>query len=543
MRNRTLILGLDGATWEIITPMVDQGHLPNLGRLMARGAWGVLKSSMPPISPVAWTSLVTGVNPGRHGIHDFVIRDPEKEGVDMKFLCGGDRRCDAVWRFLTLAGRTSVALNIPMTFPPEEIKGAMVSGMDAPEMTRFTFPESLGDRIRERFPDYAIEPPSILSEHRNRTPRETIEAFEGVIAQKRDLALWLMGEIDWDFFMVVFESLDRAQHLFTRDYDWSPGSCEPPDREIVPSLYRAMDKAVGDLLDAVDDTTGVLVVSDHGFHPARWSVLLNAWLISRGYMVLKDSHELRMKRYKGLAKEWLKERLPAEVVRLIQHRWRKNGAGSYRYASLYQDVDWERTQVYSEGPAPKLFINPRRVRGAAARDALVRDLIAELKDLKDPLGSDTIFKTVARREEFYHGPFAHEAADILLELNRGFLLKHYHTETFLRNQAFLESLDTPGGEHHRDGILIASGPGIRAGKLDAPAEIVDVVPTVLYLMGERIPDNLDGKVLSSIIEGDRAPTHAPGTGHALRTDAVPPTPFGDREKELLNERLRELGYL
>ncbi len=540
MKKKAMIIGLDGATWDMITPMMARGYLPNIQAIVANGAHGILASTTPPISPVAWTSMITGTNPGKHGILDFVIKDPDQESYAIKYLCGGDRKTDAVWSFLTRSGRPSICVNIPMTYPPEEISGVMVSGMDAPDSSNYTFPAQLKERIQKQFGEYVVEPP--ITEHLKKTKSGTLASFIKCNSQRMALAGWLMEETDWDFFMLVFESLDRAQHFFLGHMDWDSLTAEDIEQDVVLSLYIDLDKRVGEFLKRIDTDTSVFVVSDHGFSPAVKRVSVNNWLMQKGYMAIKETPRLRYQRYKEILKYFLKNNLPLALVQKIRKRRIKRSPVK-KNREVFKNVDWSKTRVYCEGAAPKLFINRQLIGDDEACERFVSTLISELGALRDLDSKEPLFRKILRRDEVYFGPCKDRAADIILELNKGFLFKHFYFDRFIGNRSFLEPVNDSSGEHFFEGILICMGPSIKPGHKLEESDIIDVVPTVLYLMGEKVPEHLDGKVLTSMISDDHLsenPILTIGLDAAAKTRE---SSFSEKEKQLLDDRLKELGYL
>ena len=139
---KLLIIGLDAATLDLIHPWVMEGKLPTIARLMSAGTSGRLASIVPPITPPAWTSFMTGKNPGKHGIFDFL--ETETGAYSQRYLNAGSRRAKTIWRILNEAGYTVGTMNIPFTYPPEHLDGFQISGMGTPsESSPFVYPPVL----------------------------------------------------------------------------------------------------------------------------------------------------------------------------------------------------------------------------------------------------------------------------------------------------------------------------------------------------------------------------------------------------------------
>ena len=130
-KKKMLIIGWDGATFDMIKPLVEQGQMPNIASLMQNGVWGPLESTLPPLTPVAWTSISTGVNPGKHGIFDALTYDHEKR--KLSFVNASMRKVKPLWSILSEMNRTVGVMNVPVTYPPEEVNGFVISGMFTPQ--------------------------------------------------------------------------------------------------------------------------------------------------------------------------------------------------------------------------------------------------------------------------------------------------------------------------------------------------------------------------------------------------------------------------
>jgi predicted AlkP superfamily phosphohydrolase/phosphomutase len=535
---KVLLIGIDGATLEVIQPMIQKGFLPNINKLITSGYAGILNSSMPPISPVAWTSMVTGVNPGKHGIFDFMERDHAfNEEYRVKFICGGNRRSEAIWSYLDRKGSKSIVMNVPMTYPPDQISGVMVSGMDTPSKSEnYAYPQEIKELLNING-KYITEVP-IDKDLRNNPATLFARYLEGD-DRMVTAALSLMDSIKWDFFMIVFTSLDRSQHFFTRDWDWNNIDLKM-DENTVLRMYGEMDRYVGLLTEKAGQEVTTLIVSDHGFGYAPRAFSLNQWLISKGYMVVKDSI-------------WQKIADKNSKIAEVAHRTARKFFGESTGAEEKQDsmvlmtnLDWSKTSVYSEGGAPKLIINRQAIKNEDEFVRLKEQIVSELKGLKDPESGESIFRRVEKKEDIYKGPLTKEAADIILEFNRGYVFKHFGMENFefiTEKKNFIEHVGCPSGEHLAEGILIASGPAIKKmGASIQQSEIIDIAPTVLYLLGQEIPSEMDGKMLDFMIKNEFITDNTLkfNDENISRSDKYL---INEEEAKIIEERLKSLGYL
>lgn len=513
---RFLLIGLDGAEPSLAGPWMDAGRLPHLAALRARGAFLPLASTRPPVTFPAWTTCVTGVNPGRHGVFDFTeITD---QGA-LRFVNQTHRRAPALWNILDAAGKRSCILGVPGTYPPEPINGVMLSGFDSPVATgidrSFVQPAARYEAVRDwRFADF--------QEHHIGPGWHAmaLEKLRAGVARKAEIALSLLQEEPWDFFMAVFGESDTVSHHFWLFHDPESPRHRPGFEKAILEIYQALDDAVGRLVAAAGDDVVVGVVSDHGFGGAGTGVVhINNWLAERGHL-----------RWKPAGRDSLLKRI---ALCCVPERWR--GAVFRRFSGLAAKaearsrlgrIDWAHTAAWSEelNYFPSIRLNET---DPARRKALVSRLCADLET----------WEVVARawpREALFHGPAVDHAPDIILEL----ALEGGYSHSCLRS--------TPGGpafrriredEHlggkergmngtHRDtGVLLLSEK-----TLVATPSLADIAPTVLAVLGVSGPP-MDGRSLLGPCAEARPMEHV-----------QPPFAFTAAEEEFMTERMRALGY-
>jgi predicted AlkP superfamily phosphohydrolase/phosphomutase len=282
---KTVIIGLDGATFDIIKPLASAGRLPVLSRLINEGASAPLRSTILPNSFPGWASCTTGTSEGMHGVFSPFIKNPGHYTV--RAMSGRDIMTRPVWDILTAHGGRSIVLNVPTTYPPEPINGLMVTGMLTPGLgSEFTFPASLKSELLAELPDYIIEPERIPDKHaRANEFRRSIEMREAALRS-------LLGRGEWDFLMVVFSVLDRAQHDYWADMDPAHPRHDPKTprefREFIHEIYERLDAAVGRLLEQLPAESRVFVVSDHGFCSELFEVRVNELLAAAGLLAFKS---------------------------------------------------------------------------------------------------------------------------------------------------------------------------------------------------------------------------------------------------------------
>src|SRR5690554_4658229 len=286
---KTVIVGLDGATWNIIEPLAGAGRLPNLAYMMREGATGILQSTVPPVTPAAWTSLFTGKNPGKHGIYDFQELDPQT--YQFHSIRTDRHQEKTLWELLTEADRRSIFMDVPFTYPPRPFNGLMLTGYGTPRTpdTTFTHPANLASLLPDELQG---EVRVALPTHRFDRSARFIEEWSEIMTGRRRLLNHLMRTESWDLFMVVFSITDNMAHVF-----WTYADPAHPNfyrseaeqyREAFLHAYELCDQLLGELMEAAGPQTTTLVLSDHGFGSVRPRQYLFQRLLEGGYTVARQ---------------------------------------------------------------------------------------------------------------------------------------------------------------------------------------------------------------------------------------------------------------
>lgn len=553
MPTRLLVIGLDGATFDLIEPWRDD--LPHLARLMDQGAWGPLRSTVPPATFPAWTSLMTGVNPGRHGIFDFTRRVPGSYRVE--FLNATYRRRPSVWWLLSQADRRVGVIGLPVTYPPEPLNGFLISGFDAPVATgidrSFVYPSELYDEIRQ-----AVGPYEITDFQELRIGPGWHEIALGKLlyaAQRRtEIAAYLLDREPWDCFFVHFGESDTvAHHLWAFHDPDSPRHVASPDLgDAIHQVYRALDRAVGELAARAGDEAKIMIVSDHGSGGTGEGIIhLNRWLAEQGWLRFDlpgaaDWAVAGLKRL-GLA-------LPVPLQEWAFRGPLRRLVGRLESSARLAGIDWANTRAFSEEvntlPGVWLNVQGREPLGTVAPgddyERLRNEILTHLAGWRNPETGEPVVARAWRREDLYHGPAVNDAPDIVLEpaLDRGysytFLSSGGRPGDPLRKLAAHERLGAKGGSmngsHRPDGVFILAGADLRPGVCLTGTQIVDVAPTLLHLLDVPLPGNLDGRVLVELTGGQAR--LAPGRA---ATDPKP-NPYTAAETTAVSRRLQSLGY-
>lgn len=541
--NRTVVFGLDGACFDLVQPWLDDGRLPTLQGLLERGGGAPLESCVPATTPPAWTSLTTGVNPGKHGIFGFYGR--RKATYDVSPVSDGDVHAQRLWDYTTMADRTALVVNVPVTHPARELDGVLVPGYLAPE-DETPYPPDLFETLD--VDGYRIYAPS---ESGDVDDDQLVAEWLSLTESRIDLTRRLLDTVpDWDLLFLEFQKTDGAVHKFD-------------DLTHVRRIYECVDEGMGSLLARMDDPN-VFVVSDHGIGQEKaWAVSLNTWLRDNGY--------LHTKVHSGPSREHWRESAPSGAASAAE---RGGLAGALAAAGLTrqrvervlakvglyeaarrlsperlksalteESVDFESSTAFYQGMGFSgvdvgVVINDDRfyrngVVSAAEYDRVRSRLMEQLEALEGPAGAP--FTSAETRERVYHGDRTEFAPDVVLEQAPSYVIG---SDT-PRGKTFIET----GGnriDHTRDGLLVAAGPDVRRDwTVSEGLSILDVTPTLLGLMDVPLNRRFDGSPRMDILDVEWEPT----VEDYPRRRPVGRTRLDNEDTTAMRNRLTELGYL
>jgi predicted AlkP superfamily phosphohydrolase/phosphomutase len=549
---KVMIIGLDGVPLNIIQRWAQSGHLPALGRLIDTGAVGHLHSTIPPTSGPSWSSFVTGMNPGKTGIYDFLYR--QEGSYRFPPVNASLRGGTTIWRYLSDAGYQVGVLNIPMSYPVEQVNGFMVSGWLTPyAATDYIHPPELAEELEREVGNYRIYPTETFTEGRRDS---FLKATYDLLEMRTRTALHLARTRPWDVFMAVFFDTDRFLHQMWHYMDPEhPWRTDDEDREsIVRDYFSKVDESIARLLEHADDETLVIVLSDHGMGRANNFIVLNNWLLDMGLLRLKRDVWTRFK-HQMFRSGFTLRNVHQVADRLGLARQAEYVAGYFvdhllKIAFLsFLDVDWGRSKAYSFGRhLGSIYVNlkgrePQGIVEPGAEYEAVRDEIERLAyEFRDPQTGRALIGQVLRREEVYSGPYLERAPDLVLRPREPSDI--FFGLADFGHRATVSTVYRYSGMHRDYGMLVMNGPGIRRGSEIEGAAIQDIAPTVLHTMGLPVASDMDGRVLAdAFVDGYIA-------AFPLRT-MEPSAPAGmaggisyteEGEKEIL-ERLEGLGYL
>lgn len=527
---RTLVVGIDAATWQHIDPLLERDELPNLQKIVRQGQRGTLDSTRPPMTPLAWTSMATGVNPGKHGIYDFRKQDPSTYRVTPVQYDDIDR--PTIWDVFDKEDQSIGVVNFPVAVPAPDVGDFFVSGFPAgPDDDIVSPPEA-----REHLPDgYYIQPKRDPSDD----PAAYLRELKNLTEMRCDLTLSLADEYDPDLLWSVFMAIDWVQHyLWNEDVDGVSA---------VKEMYRFVDEQIGRLLDGIDEDVNVVVVSDHGFTELEGEIHLNGLLESLGELervsrdldgrikstvveIGVDVLDLLPNRLRSRTIDVSKRVLPQEMLKTGEQ---VAGTTGQRY--LHERVDWTQTTAFSYGSMGRIFLNrsnryPNGTVHPEDLESYRNELAEKLLAVEHPNDGSSLFEAVTPGTELYEGENISSAPDLVVTPTKWQFMSYGDFGTQWVHQPEKRQAD-----HHPEGIAILGLSQAEQEESRLQLEVEDIAPTLLAVHDLPLVEDMDGTVLESVNNKSHRnlPLSAFDGGASERRD----------DDQGVEDRLEDLGYL
>ncbi len=533
---RTLLIGLDGATFDVIDPMMQSGAMPFLKSFYEQGVRANLRTIVPALTPPAWTSLVTGRTPGQHGVFDF-FRMESQESRHIRFFTSHDVQCDTIWSLASAQGLRVTSLNYPAMFPPPRICGNVVPGWVPWKQLRLAcWPQDLFERLKgiPGFNPRELAMDIKLEEKATEGSSNYEEYLPWIQMHIRREQNWfeifrhLTAEDPSELTAVLFDGVDKLQHLcwrFIRPEDATPltEDWEVQIRDLCIEYFRSLDQILERMCATVGPETTVLIASDHGFGPTYKVFHVNAWLEQHGYLGWSDA-----------AKSQSPNGALLGVGQVARHTWM---------------LDWDKTRAYAATPTANGIFIPVNRDGHSAGvtpeeyPAFRERLIADLRAFRDPETGQPVVTGLWTKEECFEGPHGSVAPDITLAFDDGGLVG------ILPSAHTMSSRPITGGAHRPVGIFGARGPGMPSGALNPEMSILDIAPIVLHSLGLPVLEEMQGRVPTDLYEAAALKSHPVKRVGGSNLPADKPADNGtapvmsSEDEQAVMERLRELGYI
>ena len=500
LQNKVIVIGVDGGTLNLIENWVKKGKLPTFSRIMNGGVYGNLRSTIPWYSAPAWVSIVTGCQPGKHGIYDFFRTD----SFSKKIVSSRLRKVPAVWNLLSENDKTSIVVNVPGTYPPEKINGVMITGLLTPSPdSMYTYPPSIKkELIPGKLGRYELEQVAVDDIPKGLTaryaPERLAEQVNAITTSHATVTMNLMERYKWDFTMVVFRGTDDVQHLLWNRMD------------LVLSCYQKADEYIGEMIDRYPDAT-FIIVSDHGFGKPKKYFYVNNALYNAGYLKTKSNPTRNMQTLTAAFFE-KSSRILFHILPIQRIVRSSIGRKLILSSGGTSGIDFDSSKAFYHSVCSRgirIIRKDKYGRGLVDEDNYEKvreELIEFLKNIRDPDTDEKIVEKVYKWEEIYGEDAVNDPLDIIFDLKEEYgaqelLQPPQGLRSMLRSTSKLEILSPPGfydwlGDHRRNGILFMYGNNIERGKR-IDASVLDITPTVLALLGVPIPTYIDGSIISN----------------------------------------------
>lgn len=534
MNGRVVLFGLDGATYTVLDDLANRGVMPFLAQFMASGVRGTLLSTTPPLTPPAWTTMITGRTPGHHGITDF-LQYETNESRYVRIVSSRQVRCETIWSIVGRQGMRAGCLNFVAHNPAPRINGYVIPGWVPWRWVKnYSHPTDLINKLKSELPSFDVKELAMdFKEEQKAIAGATIEEYEPWIdlhirreRQWFDVLRHQMTNDPCELVGVVFDGVDKLQHLLWQYLD---PRVEPEERsetflrtrERCWDYFRQIDRFLEETVRLAGPESSVFIVSDHGFTGTNEVLYINTWLEQQGYLFWKAGIEVSPEGSQDL------------------------GAILSPYHAAF---DLTLTRAYASNATSNGIHIP--VRGSRGEEGIApgeyesfrRQLIDRLlKSCVDPETGERLIKNVWTREEIFAGPMMNLAPDLTLGLrDDGFF-------SVMRGDNVLKKRPVVMGTHHPAGVFIGRGPGVREGVALDPLKIVNVAPTILYVLGLPIPEDFEGRIAEEIFTPAHLSAHAPRKGlptepvSASRLDQS--TAREEEEDPQILARLKALGYI
>jgi len=506
---RVLIIGLDGATFNIIQPLLNKNNLPFFKKLTQQGSYGVVESNLPLNSAANWASLFTGKNPGKHNIYDYLTYD--NQSYQPKLITNQSLKSNLIWNIANQYDLRTILLNAPVASYPEPLNGIMVSGMITPLDQRYAYPDTIAEELQEE--NYLVD--SAFA--RNLDSEIYFDQIMKTLMKQERTFEKLINNHPWDLAILTLNALSKAQHDF-----WN-------EKDKIDALYIQIDSFLNNIYKSLDQNTYVLVVSHHGFKPVSKKFFVNEWLWDIGLLDKKitiqqsrltDVYDIIFNHKDhnpslitnifartGITKNNIRSILPVSLAEILKRivSW-----SIKKYFPMeYLEIGWEKTKAYFvstntqgininlKGREPQGIVEPGK-----EYEQLRGRIISELYRLRDPYTLEPVVDQIFRKEDIFTGEYVDSAPDIIFVPHQ----YDYYLDSGKRTcRLFIgPALDNfpVHSFHDPKGLFFLSGPGVKKGEKISAISIYDIAPTVLHLLGISAEENLDGQILYRAFDYD-----------------------------------------
>ncbi len=475
---KVIMIGLDGAGFELIDPWISEGRLPNIAKIKEYGVWADMQSVLPPVTSPNWKAYSTGKNPGKLGIFWW-------ENIDWKnrrvyYPVSRKMANKEIWDYMGEAGLKVGVLGMPTTYPAKKVNGFLIAGGETGN-TNFAFPPELEKELNDR--GWQNHPKTRFEVDKEKRASEIHEIIHAIFNTASELG----DRYEVDFLQATSFHINNLHH-----FRWD----NPRTRE----AWEIIDSHIGKFMERGCD---LMIMSDHGSNRIQQVFNINVWLQKEGYLIIKPNLSSFLYRI-GITKEsllrfvakiklvWLARRLvPKKVIKEIP-----NVTGGVKKEAKTGKVNWEKSRAFASGQGP-IYLNPNNHDNSSMR----REIKQKLEGLVAPSTGDRIIEKVYEKEEIYSGEYMSEAPDLIMDQSKG-----VHIPGGIGTNKVFESPERWWAENKKHGVFMAYGPNIKEGHQIQNVSILDLAPTILHLMDLPVPNDMDGKALMEVFCDGSEPT-------------------------------------
>jgi predicted AlkP superfamily phosphohydrolase/phosphomutase len=516
----TVVLGLDGAGFELLDPWIRTGELPAFEHLRKEGVATNMTSCRPPVTCPNWKCYATGKNPGKLGVFWWEHVDRENNEI---VPASNSNQFDGTnyWEFMN--GEVA-CLNLPTSFPPHEINGVHVAGGPGADQDGYAEPASFGRRLEENY-DYRVHPRQLSKLAKDDPDNECVKEIRDLINTRFEVIEDMVHENNYEFIHLSIFYINMLQHFYY-------------DHPSVKKTWKLIDHHVSNLLDQ-DNLDRLFIMSDHGSNRVEHWFRINTWLEQNNYLSTTSSSSTILHRI-GITKQrvrrllnlfgiewWARKLVPDQIQDMVP-----TNDGVIKKTAKSNVIDWQKSTAVASGQGPIYILEDDPGKRAIIRDKL----IDQLSGLRTPSG-EIIISDANPSQELYTGPYVQEGPDILLDQ-----APNVHIDGGIGSQSVFDTPQTWNGENTLSGLFMAYGDDINATVNINDVHILDVAPTVLHALGYSIPSVMDGRVITEIFWPDSDPATRSVTRDSSTFDEQNHCE-NNQSHGRVTDRLSDLGYL
>ncbi|WP_158059380.1 alkaline phosphatase family protein [Halorussus halophilus] len=519
-----IILGLDGVPPELVDRGIDAGRLPNFERMRAEGADGTTRSTVPPLSMIAWSSFATGRNPGNHGIYNFMLKEAGEYGTNFVNADTLREKSVPVWEYLDAEGKRSGVMNVMPGYPPCRTEGFHISdNITTPSTGDYAFPDQLREDIESRVGEYDVDPYEGYDDGSNEENlRGLLDNFFEIEKKRIEVAKLLFEEYPCDYYSLVFSGPDNILHVLGHVLDGTHPKHDPrvaakyEDKPL--QLLELYDELLGWVMDRMDDEDTLMVISDHGHGPVYQTINLNSWLYNAGYLDLKSRPWTRLKQFGYNYVYDAVERVASELnlfSKLKMGVARTNGDDTPGpdLAELLtisrKDIDWSKTAAFTVASGGQIYLNTRDHREGAIPDHQYDEIRERLRDellaIEHPERGDRVIDSVLYGEDVYDDQYADTRPDLVCMPAPGYQIQYPQTMKTKRVFADPPKTGSHTSMNEMHGIFYAWGGPVQNDS-GMTVDLTDFAPTAMSLLDVPVPEEMDGEIRADVFEkeGERS---------------------------------------